>query len=77
MKNYNYQDVDKLIENYINKGGEAIQTREGILGSGDWVLTSDTLSSFIIKEVYVNCWNSTHTIKRYNKLPKKYLSIIN
>jgi len=72
MKHYSYKEVDKLIERYIEKGGEAIQLNEGVLGSGDWILTSDTLCSYVIKEVFVTSWTSTHTIRRYKTLPKKY-----
>ncbi len=73
MKNYSWQEVEKLIKRYIDKGGSAIQLREGVLGSGDWILTSDTLYSFVIKEIFVTSWTSAHTIRRYKNLPKKYI----
>lgn len=73
MKNYSWQEVEKLIKRYIDKGGSAIQLREGVLGSGDWILTSDTLYSFVIKEIFVTSWTSSHTVRRYKTLPKKYI----
>ena len=74
---YNYQQVDKLICRYSElENSEVIQTREGILGSGDWILIAPGKKTAIITEVFVNSWNSTHTIKMYNKTPKKYLKIL-
>lgn len=76
MKLYTYQTADKLISDYINLNGIAHQTSEGVLGSGDWILTG-LKNSFVIKETYINAWASGHKITRYKKLPKKYLSLIN
>jgi len=74
---YNYQQIDKLINRYSQiENSETIQIREGILGSGDWILTAPGKKTAIIKEVFVNEWNSTHTLKMYNKIPKKYQKII-
>jgi hypothetical protein len=50
---------------------------EGCLGSGNWILTAPGKKTAIIKEVYVNAWQSTHTVKMYNEIPKKYQSILN
>lgn len=74
---YSYIEVDKLINRYLElENNEVLQTREGILGSGDWICTAPNKKTAIITEVVVNSWNSTHTIKMYNKTPKKYLKIL-
>lgn len=74
---YTYQQIDKLINKYSQfENSEILQTREGILGSGDWICTAPNKKTAIIKEVFVNSWISTHTVKFYNKIPKKYLNII-
>lgn len=75
---YDYKQVDALIERYANKGGETLQLNEGTLGSGDWLLFdhSNRLKFIVIKEVYLNCWSSAHTIRKYNKIPKKYEKIL-
>jgi len=74
---YNYQQIDKLINRYSEiENSETIQTREGVLGSGDWILTAPGKKTAIVKEVFVNAWNSTHTVKMYNKIPKKYSKLI-
>ena len=74
MKLYDYHQVDALISKYTEKGGEALQVREGTLGSGDWYLYdyAGRLKFIIIKEVYLNEWSSAHTIRTYNSIPKKY-----
>jgi hypothetical protein len=75
---YNYQQIDKLIERYSNiENSITFQICEGVLGSGNWILTAPGKKTAIIKEVYVNAWQSTHTVKMYNKTPKKYQSILN
>jgi len=74
---YNYQQIDKLINRYSEiENSEVIQINEGILGSGNWILTAPGKKTAIVKEVFVNSWCSTHTVKMYNKTPKKYLKII-
>ena len=77
MKSYMaYTDVNKLIQIYNDKGGICIQTDEGCLGAGDWILTGKGLKTTIIKEIALNEWNSIHTIRQYRNCPKKYQKII-
>ena len=74
---YTYQQIDKLISRYSEiENSTIIQTWEGVLGSGNWILAAPGKKTAIITEIYVNAWNSTHVIKMYNKTPKKYLKII-
>ena len=75
---YNYKEIDKFIERYSSfENSTVIQIREGILGSGDWICTAPNKKTAIIKEIFLNEWNSTHTLKLYNKTPKKYINLIN
>ena len=75
---YNYQQIDKLIQRYSElENSITFQMWEGVLGSGSWILTAPGKKTAIINEVYVNAWQSTHTLKMYNKTPKKYQSILN
>ena len=78
MALYSYQDVDRLISDYTEKGGEALQLNEGTLGSGDWLLYDyrDKLKFIIINEVYLNEWSSAHKVRCYNKIPKKFQKIL-
>ena len=78
MTHYTCTQVDNLISRYIDAGGDAIQTNEGVLGSGDWILFDfpNKLKCFVITEIYLNEWSSTHKIRSYNKIPKKYLAQI-
>jgi hypothetical protein len=70
---YTLETCEKLINTYVNEfGGEAVTLREGTLGLGLVLLTADKKKSVIIHEVYLNEWSSGHTIRMYNKLPKKY-----
>lgn len=61
-----------LINRYINRGGNCVELIEGVLGFGVTMLYGNGLKTFIIKEYYINEWTSGHTIRAYNKTPKKY-----
>jgi len=78
MKLYTPTSIDEFISEYILKGCEAINTDEGCLTSGDWILydPSNKYKSYIIKEVFRNSWSSLQSCRAYNKLPKKYIKII-
>jgi len=74
---YNYKEIDKFIERYASfENSTVIQTREGVLGSGDWVCIAPNKKTAIIKEIFVNEWQSTHTVRLYNNTPKKFINLI-
>jgi len=75
MKTYTLSAIENLIEKYINKGGEIITLSEGVLGYGKTLLKGEGLKTIVIIEKYVSDWSSTHTLRMYNKTPKKYLEI--
>ncbi len=78
MKTGNLNSVIRLIDRYIERGGQAHQIKEGVLMHGDWVLfdTNGVWKTIIIKEVYVNEWSSKYSVRMYNKTPLKYQKII-
>jgi hypothetical protein len=73
MQTFTSTAVQSLIDQYIDKGGDIHEIEEGVLGFGTIILSAIGYKYAIIKEVYLNSWSSGHTIKFYNKLPKKYL----
>lgn len=75
---YTCTSIDNFISKYIEKGGKAYCTDEGVLTSGDWILfdTRGKLKSCIIKEVYVNDYSSAQSLRKYRKLPEKYAKMI-
>lgn len=79
MKTYTLQACENYINKYVNEyGGELTIIEEGCLGLGNLILHSAKgKKSIVIKEVFVNTWVSTHTVKMYNKLPKKYAKLLN
>lgn len=76
QKNYSVNYIKNLIDKYIKKGGEVIELEEGVLGYGVTMLYGEGLKTFIIKEYYINAWASGHTIRAYNKMPRKYEQIL-
>lgn len=72
---YNYSDLEDFIaklereQNYT-----CVQTWEGSLGIGNWILVSpdDRHYSFIIREEYLNEWNSIHSMMKCRVLPDRY-----
>lgn len=73
---YDLEACENLIQRYYEKGGETVTIEEGCLGLGLVICYGDGLKTAIIKEVYLNEWSSTHTIRMYNKMPKKYEAMI-
>jgi hypothetical protein len=78
MKTYTLESLEKLIDIYINQyNGVLFQVLEGCLGLGEILLyNAKGKKTIIIKELYLNDWNCTHTVKKYNKMPKKYKLLI-
>ena len=78
MRVITLDNVIKLIDRYIERGGQAHQINEGVLMHGDWILfdSRGLWKTIIIKEVYVNEWASKQSVRMYNKTPLKYQKII-
>jgi hypothetical protein len=76
MQLYTSTAVEKLINRYIEKGGQVATIREGSLGHGTIVCHGDKLKTAVINERYINEWNSGHTIRFYRKMPKTYAKLI-
>lgn len=76
MTLYSLKAVEKTLDNYINKGGEVLEVEEGCLGYGTTICLGEGLKTTIVKEVYLNEWSSSHTIRIYNKMPKKYAKMV-
>lgn len=78
MTNYSLKGCEELINTYVHSyKGEISTIEEGCLGLGTVLLHSAIgKKSIIIKEFFINSWNSGHSIKMYNKLPKKYQKYI-
>ena len=73
MTYYDLKDCESLIDEMLEKGCEVNTIEEGCLGLGKVVIDGgDKFYSFVITEVYLNDSSSTHKMRRYRKLPKKY-----
>ena len=74
MKTYTLEACEQLIDVYVNKyKGEMVELDEGVLGLGTILLYGgEKRKTIVIKEVYLNAWSSGHTVRQYNKMPKKY-----
>lgn len=73
---YTFESIEKLIQQYYERGGEVVEVVSGCLGYGTTICYGDGLKTAVIQERYVNEWSSTHTIRMYNKMPKKYADMI-
>lgn len=69
-------DISKLARHYIDKGGQVWTIDEGVLGWGTVVMFGEGLRNAVIQEKYINCWSSGHTIRFYQRMPKKYRKIL-
>jgi hypothetical protein len=72
MKYYTLESCQKLINRYIDLGGEVFNIEEGGVGLGTIVCIAQNKKTAIIQERYLNAWSSCHTIRFYNKTPAKY-----
>lgn len=73
---YTLTACENLIQKFIDNGGEIVTLEEGCLGYGLTVCYGEGLKTAIIREVYLNEWSSGHTIRMYNKMPKKYAQML-
>ena len=75
-KLYGSNEIKKLVFHYIDKGGNYNEIEQGCLGWGKLVLFGDGLKTTIVEEVYINSQSSGHTVRMYDKCPKKYLTYL-
>jgi len=73
MKIYTLNACEKVMQKYIDLGGDVETIKEGVLGLGTVVLTAENYKTVVIKEIFLNEWSSGHTVRQYKKTPKKYL----
>lgn len=73
---YGCSYVENLMQQYVDKGGEICTIVEGCLGYGLTICHGEGLKTAVIKEIYLNEWSSAHSIRMYNKCPKKYAEIL-
>jgi hypothetical protein len=76
MTTYTNKVVQDLINKYVDRDGEVIEVIEGCLGYGTTICSAYGCKYAVIQEVFLNSWSSTHTIRMYNKLPKKYENLL-
>jgi len=76
MNTYTNEAVQNLINKYIDKDGEILEVIEGCLGYGTTICSAYGCKYAVIEEIFLNSWSSTHTIKFYNNLPKKYNNLL-
>lgn len=62
--------IDELIKQALENNYELVQLEEGTLGRGFCVLLApdEKHYNFVIREVYINCWTSAHTVRRCRKI---------
>jgi len=79
VKLYNLSTCEKLIDTYVNKyGGECTTLDEGCLGLGLLLLYgAKGKKTVVIREIAINEWQSMHSIRKYNEMPKKYEHLLN
>lgn len=77
MKIYSNSSVDTYVSTLVEKGFDLCVIEEGSLTSyGLAILTKAGKKSLVITERYLNDWSSGVAIRKYNKLPKKYQSLL-
>ena len=69
-KLYTSTAIDELITKALANNYELVQIEEGTIGHGFCVLLApdEKHYNFVIREVYINCWTSAHTVRRCRKI---------
>lgn len=73
---YGSGSAEAHINYYREQGGKCLQLSESDPDLGDWILYGDGLKTTIIKEIPNRYTPSNYKIRKYNKTPKKYQTII-
>ena len=73
---YTLEAVEQTINKWIAAGGQIDTVEEGTLGYGLTICHGEGLRTAVITEVPLNCWSSAHKIRIYNKMPKKYQTML-
>lgn len=76
MKLYTSGAIQQLADYYMENGGEVFEVEEGALGWGLTLMVRDGWKSAVVRETYINEWSSAHTVRMYERLPKKYQKFI-
>jgi len=78
MNGYTLKSCENLITKYVNEyGGDVTTLEEGVLGLGKVILhNAENKKIIIITEFYINSQSSGHSIRKYNKMPKKYEKLL-
>jgi hypothetical protein len=75
-KIYTLKACENLMQKFVDLGGEVLTVKEGCLGLGTTICFAEGKKTAVIQEVFLNAWSCGHTIRMYNKLPKKYEKMI-
>lgn len=67
--------IDNLFTLYEKRAGFMSYLIPGSLLDG-YILTAPGCKTTIIKEVYLNCYSSGYSVRKYNTIPAKYQKVI-
>ena len=75
---YSLGTVEALMQKCADLGYEFIEVTEGSLGYGHMILLShdENYMNVEIQERYLNCWSSTHYVRKFNKISKRQQKLI-
>lgn len=71
------ENIEKLAKRYMELGGNVCdEAIPGTLGYGTTIMVADGYKSAVIQEHFETSWSCYHTIRFYNRLPKKYQKLV-
>ena len=79
MNKYTVTVVESFLSKLSEMEYQLYQIQEGCLGCGDWICLppDENHYGFEIREVYLNEWSSAHTVRRFSKVSRRQLKLIN
>lgn len=73
----NIGQIEELASKYRDLGGDVYdEAVPGTLGYGTTIMTATGYKSAVIREHPETTWGCYHTIRFYNRLPKKYRELV-
>lgn len=77
VREISIEGIERLARKYLELGGDVCEEAiPGTLGWGTTVMVADGYKSAVIQERYLNCWSCWHSVRFYNRLPKKYQRLV-
>lgn len=72
-KNYSIKSIEDFIQKYCV---DCLFASDSVIGLGNQIWTMTNGRFFVVREYFINCWTSRHTVRQQSKLSKRQIALI-